>query len=128
MKFEKFNANPKNKKTGDCVVRALAVALNKTWIDTYKELFENTLKTFYSVSSKNNYKNYLQKLNIEMQKMPKKENGKRYTIAEFVDNRADKNATYIISVANHLTVVKQGVLIDTWDCSKKSIGNYWKIN
>ena len=34
MKFINYNANPKGRKTGDCVIRAIAFALNKSWIDT----------------------------------------------------------------------------------------------
>ena len=33
--------------------------------------------------------------------------------------------TLIISMANHLTCAKAGTLIDTWNCSQKSVGNYW---
>lgn len=127
MKFINYNANPKGRKTGDCVIRAIAFALNKSWIDTYRGLFENTIKTFYSVSSKQNFKSYLKSLGIEMEKMPRKLNGKRYTVSEFCDEIAKPNMTYIISVANHLTCVRDKALVDTWNCGHKSVGNYWIV-
>ena len=34
---------------------------------------------------------------------------------------------YIVKVANHITVVKNKELYDTWNCSNKSVGNYWII-
>lgn len=127
MKFINYNANPKGRKTGDCVIRAIAFALNKSWIDTYRGLFENTIKTFYSVSSKQNFKSYLKSLGIEMEKMPRKLDGKRYTVSEFCDEIAKPNMTYIISVANHLTCVRDKALVDTWNCGHKSVGNYWIV-
>ena len=31
MKYIEYNMNPKNKKTGDCVVRSISFATNKKW-------------------------------------------------------------------------------------------------
>lgn len=127
MKFINYNANPKGRRTGDCVIRAIAFALNKSWIDTYRALFENTLKTFYSISSKDNYKSYLKSIGCEMQKMPRKPDRKRYTVSEFCDELAEPRKTYIISVANHLTCIRDKALVDTWNCGSKSVGNYWIV-
>ena len=38
--FTKTNANPKNKRTNDCVIRAIALAENKTWLEVFDELAE----------------------------------------------------------------------------------------
>lgn len=127
MEFIQFNPNPKNKKTGDCMVRALSKALEKSWEECYTELFHNTLKTGYSVSDKKNLKSYLKKLGYEMEKMPRKRDNKRYTVEEFANYLAKENETYIISVANHITVIKNKILYDIWNCKNKSVGNYWII-
>ena len=37
MKFIKFNNNPKNNITKDCVIRAISFATNKSWEDIYRE-------------------------------------------------------------------------------------------
>ena len=34
MEFVNYNNNPKNKKTTDCVVRAISFALDKDYIET----------------------------------------------------------------------------------------------
>ena len=62
-----------------------------------------------------------------MEKMPRKLDGKRYTVSEFCDEIAKPNMTYIISVANHLTCVRDKALVDTWNCGHKSVGNYWIV-
>ena len=45
--FEKRNINPKNRKTPDCVVRALAIATGKAYADVYRELFDVSLERGY---------------------------------------------------------------------------------
>lgn len=126
--YIEYNKNPKGLKTGDCVVRAIATALNESWEDTYKGMLEVALKTYQAISWKNNFKKYLQNKGYEMHKMPKKENGKRYTVNEFCKEKAENNKTYIISLANHLTVVINRDLYDTWNCGNKSVGNYWELD
>ena len=37
--YEFYNPNPHNKSVGDCVIRALSKALNKTWDETFIDLF-----------------------------------------------------------------------------------------
>ena len=32
---------------------------------------------------------------------------------------------YVVDMANHLTAVEDGTIIDTWNCGHKSIGNWW---
>lgn len=125
--FIKYNNNPKNKKTGDCVIRAISFATNNTWENTYRELTELGIKNCLILNDTNNWRKYLKLLGYEQQKMPRKADNTRYTVHEFCNQLAKKDVTYIIKVANHITVVKDKDLYDTWDCSNKSVGNYWII-
>lgn len=127
MDFIKYNNNPKQKKTNDCVIRAISLATGKSWQEVYRELAEQGIKCGLMINDRTNWKTYLKHLGYNMEKMPRKYNNKRYTVEEFVDEIAHKNWTYIVKVANHLTVVKDKKLYDTWDCSHKCVGNYWII-
>ena len=127
MQFVNYNANPKNRKTSDCVIRALCTALNNSWKDTYISLVDFSIKQGLMCNEKRAYTSYLKAKGYEIQKMPKRKDNTRYTVREFVDEIAESKSTYILSIANHLTVVKDKVLLDTWNCSKKSVGNYWVI-
>lgn len=127
MKFIEFNINPKNKRTKDCVIRAIATATNKTWEAVYRELTELGIKKGLILNDRNNWKAYLKNLGYEKQNMPRREDRTRYTLEEFCDEIAEDNQIYIVKVANHLTVVKEKNLYDTWNCSRKSVGNYWII-
>lgn len=50
--FELRNVNPKNKKTGDCVIRALTIATEQPYEVVRDELFELMKKTGYTMLSK----------------------------------------------------------------------------
>lgn len=127
MEFVKYNHNPKQNKTNDCVIRAIAFALNKPWEDVYKDLSYLGFKKALMPNDSKVWQAYLKQLNYNKEKMPKKLDNKRFTLEEFADEIAHRNMTYIISIAKHLTVVKNKKLYDTWNCSHKCVGNYWII-
>jgi hypothetical protein len=121
MTFKKTNLNPKGKKANDCVVRAIAYATGTSWQSVYQRLAGLGLEMLDMPNSKKVYERYLEKIGWIKHKMPKKLDGKRYTVKEF----SNRVPFAIVSVAKHLTVIDGQNLIDTWDCSYKSVGNYW---
>lgn len=127
MEFVEYNANPKGKKTGDCVIRAISTALNETWEETYRGMLEIAIETGYAISCTENYSEYLKRKGYKKQKMPKKENNKKYTVAEFADTLAKPSTSYIINICNHTTLIKNKKLYDLWNCGRKSVLNYWII-
>ena len=127
MEFVRYNNNPKQNKTNDCVIRAIAFALNKPWEDIYRDLAELGCKKALMPNDSKTWQAYLKQLGYIKEKMPKKWNNKRYTLEEFIDEIAHNNMTYIISIAKHLTVVKDKKLYDSKNCSHKCVGNYWII-
>ena len=127
MKYIEYNINPKNKKTGDCVIRAIAFAKNKEWEKIYLELAEQGIRKGLMLNDPRNWKKYLDNLGYKVQKMPRKINNKRYSLEEFCDKIAEEDKTYIVKIASHLTAVKDKNLYDTWNCSRKYVGNYWVI-
>lgn len=124
MIFQKTNVNPKEwKSEGDCVVRAISKASNTSWDEVYWDLCLLGRKKCRMPNSKKLYEAYLKEQGWEKHKMPRHEDGTRYTVEELINELPKK--TLIISVANHLTCCQQGTLIDTWNCGHKSVGNYW---
>lgn len=127
MQFIKYNANPYGIKTGDCVIRAISTALNTSWAKVYKEMLEVALETGYAISCTENYTEYLKRKGFEKQKMPKKSNGGKYRLHEFIDELADPNGVYVVNICNHATCVDRKTIYDLWDCRNKCVLNYWKI-
>jgi hypothetical protein len=125
MKFVLENLNPRNRKTGDCVIRAIAKAESKSWVEVFdslsviaRELYSTTGQTDVISKYLKNYKK------IDVKYVDSLGNKKRYTVADVCEFKG----TYIVSVASHLTCVKDGVLYDTWNCGRKSAYIIWKIN
>ena len=125
MEFIKYNNNPKNKKTGDCVIRAIATATNSSWEYVYSKLSELGIEQGLMINDSNNWQKYLENLGYIKQKMPRRSDRTRYTLEEFATELAEENKIYLVKLAGHLTVIKNKKLIDTWNCSYKSVGNYW---
>ena len=114
MEFKKCNMNPKDLKVGMDIISGE---------NCDKELFEIGYKKCRMVNDKIVYEKWLQDHGWVKIKMPKKPNNKRYTLEEWINDNPD--LTFVASVAKHLTFIDKGILIDTWNCSYKCLGNYW---
>lgn len=121
--FHFYNANPKNKFTGDCVIRALCTAMNKPYEEVLKELCENSLKTGYSIASTENYDRYLKLQGWIKHKQPKKINNTKYTGEEFCKTITENCIANI--GGNHVVAIINSKVYDTWDSTEFCIGNYW---
>lgn len=121
--YKYYNANPKNKKVDDCVVRSLALAYDKTWITVYDELTEIARKNFDVLNSKEVYSEYLGLHQAEYIKTMSKY--QRLSGNDFAEQHQE--GVYVLRMAHHLTVCKQGIIYDTWDCTSKMVYNAWKI-
>lgn len=122
--FIKENINPKNKKAADCVIRAIAKAENKSWLEVFDLLTEISRKVYSVQNDKIVYAEYLsnyQKIDVKYESSEGKK--KRLTVKDI----CKLEGTYIVSIANHLTVVIDGYYYDKWDCGNKSAYVIWKV-
>lgn len=124
MKYIYTNLNPTDKKVSDCVIRSIMKATGKTWNEVFTELCAIGAKQHRMPNDVKVCEKYLDQLGFNKHRMPRFEDNTRYTVEEFAN--ANPKGTYIIKIAHHLTVIVDGDLYDTWDCSYKSVGNYWK--
>lgn len=120
--FVYYNHNPNGKKVNDCVKRAISLAYD---ID-YKELQLrlNRYKKRTGAAKFNENRNWTPYLEKEL-KAVKLKGYHRMKVGDFA--KSHKEGTYIISIQKHLTVVKDGKVYDTWNCSFKAIGKIWKV-
>ncbi|MDE6142236.1 MAG: hypothetical protein K2G03_06495 [Bacilli bacterium] len=122
-KFIYENVNPKNRKTDDCVVRAITKATGLSYQEIYAGLCSIGQKNCRMPNSKQTYEKLLEQLGYIKYPMPRHADNTRFKVYELVDQESDK--TIIISMANHLTCAINGSIFDLWDCRAKSVGNYW---
>ena len=120
--FIKENVNPK-RKTSDCVIRAIAKVFNKDWIVVFDELVAIARRKFTIPSDKIVYEEYLKNYTTINVKTEDEGCRKRLTVADVCCMRG----AYIVSIANHMTVVIDGNIYDLWDCSNSSAYKIWKI-
>lgn len=110
---------------GDCAIRAIANATGKDYQEVYKALKElNGGKSCRNGTPKSVSKKYLMRLGwVWHPTMQIGEGCKVHLRAEELPK-----GTLIVQVSRHLTCVKDGVLIDTYDCSRdgeRCVYGYW---
>lgn len=124
-KFVNFNNNPKGKKTGDCVIRALAGASGKEYYTVSDELYELSKKTGHTMLSKQTYEKWLKLNGFIKHPQPRKPDGTKYSVREIKGLVGEGNDA-VVSMATHLSWYDhEGSIKDTWDCRGKTIGNYY---
>lgn len=121
--FRYYNANPKNLKVGDCVIRAICTAFDQSWEKIYIDLCLKGYEMADMPSSNRVWMEYL------------KENGWRrhiipdtcpecYTVKDFCGEHF--KGTYILGSGTHTICVKDSDWIDTWDSGEEYVVYYWE--
>jgi hypothetical protein len=120
--FHFLNPNPNGNLTGDCVIRALSIAQEKSWDDTFLTLMAYSYDMKDMPSSNNVWNYYLHnngyKRNVIPDICPNCIN-----IKDFVQNT---NGEYILGTGTHVVAVKDGIYYDTWDSGNEIPIYYWK--
>lgn len=124
IKYVNYNANPKNKKTDDCVIRAIARATNQSWDTVYAALCEIGAKLKVMPNSKRAYEKYLDSLNFTKHSQPRKDDGTKYIVRE-IGKFIPAGIVAVVRVAHHVTVIEGDTLYDTWDCRDYTALNFY---
>lgn len=131
--FHYYNANPKNRITTDCVVRAITTALNQDYNTTVMELAKMQCDTGYDDGDKKLYDKYLQSKGWIKKYQPRKWDDSKYTGNEFC-YEIQESTTWGVGdftriVANigghHIVAIIDGRVWDIWNSTDGCIGNFW---
>jgi hypothetical protein len=138
--FHYHNANPKNKITTDCVIRALATGMQKPYDEVVMELAVMQCETGYDDGDPVMIDRYLKKNGWIKCKQPRKEDNTKYTGKEFclklqhpiyseeLDTLPD-DFDWHHMIANigghHIVAIVEGMVYDIWNSTHKCIGNVW---
>lgn len=122
--FKEFNAHPKGIKTGDCVVRAIATATDKDYLELRREL--NRKKREWGFTSCKDTKFLYEYLTNYPRLIFKPIKGEaRIKGSDFTE--LHPTGTFILKMAGHITACIDGVIFDTWDCTYRSVYTAWKV-
>lgn len=116
MAFKQKNPNPYKNTVGDCVVRAVSIAMGKDWVDTYLDLCTKGLAMGDMPSSDKVWIGYLKDKGFKMNTLPDK-CPECYTIADFADEH--KKGTFVLGTGAHAVAVIDGDHYDTWDSGEE---------
>lgn len=132
-RFINKNNNPKGKRTGDCTIRAFTELTNKSIEEIILELTAIYIKTGYFIDDPKCYDKWLKNIGYEKQKQVKKYDNTKYTGGEFCMylNTLGTTDTIVAHIGGHhittFVYTENGYMIqDTWDCTHKCVGNWWK--
>jgi len=130
--FVYHNQNPHNRKTDDCVVRALSTATGLSYTDVVLGLVTIQIKTGFQMNCKECYEKWLESLGWEKHKQPRKFDNTKYTGKEFCrelwsgyTDIVGSNRIIAHIGGHHIVAIMDGKVWDTWDSTDGCIGNYW---
>lgn len=106
-------------RVGDCTVRAIAEAEDRSWEDTYIWLCIYGLMFCDLPSANVVWGEYLKDQGYTRHPIE----GLNYTINDFVHDHPE--GTYIVGTSGHVVCTKGGAYIDTWDSGDETALFYW---
>lgn len=118
--WEYYNANPLGRNVNDCTVRAISLATEKSWDETYQILADYSRLqgiTFSEVEFINDF------LADRYERFCSKQKTK--TVKDFL--KLNLTGRWLITMRGHITCVIDGVLYDTFDCSEGYVWCIYKV-
>lgn len=121
--WKAYNPNPNGARVGDCVIRALSKALDKSWEDTYLELCMCGLRLCDMPSANHVWGAYLKEQGYTRHILPDTCSD-CYTVRDFCAEHP--KGTYILSLNGHVICVNDGDYYDSWDSGDEVPIYFWK--
>lgn len=111
--YVQYNPNPRGaSRSGDCVVRALSLAMDKDWEETYIDLAVLGYKLGDMPSSNSVWAEYLLSNGFEIYTLPD-HCPMCYTVTDFA--RDHPNGLYVLGTGSHVVTVIDGNYYDSWN-------------
>lgn len=115
-----YNANKNNNFVNDCVIRAISVAENKSWGETYDELSRIAKRNGILLDDVNFVEPLLDYRYFRVKTLYNE------SVGDFVER--NPRGTYLITMNGHITVAKNGTIYDTFDCRDRVLRDAWKVS
>ena len=111
--FEYYNANPLGRHVNDCAVRAISLAEEETWDNTYIKLANYARKqgiTFSEIEFIDQY------LSDRYDEFCQGKDKKIFTVGDFA--KLKLKGRWLVTMSGHITTVIDGVIYDTFNPSE----------
>lgn len=117
------NPNPLGKKTGDCVVRAIAIATTRSWRSVYAALCKHGDIECEMPNRNNVWGSYLRKLGFKQFLLPES-CPDCITVRAFCERYP--TGVYVIGTGSHAVAVIDGNYYDSWDSGDEVPSYFWR--
>lgn len=117
--YKYLNPNPKRRLVIDCVIRAIAIAENRSWLSVYDDLALKGREMYDMPSSNEVWGEYLKDLGYSRYLCDKSR-----SIEEFAFNH--EVGIFIVGTGTHVVTIIDGDWYDTWD-SKDEVPIYFFV-
>ena len=112
----------------DCMIRSVALATDTKYSTVYQIMYKHGWRATRSNSKgkwEDQITNTLKELGYKFRKIsyPALKGESRMT-AEKMEN----TGIFILRMSRHVAAYKEGILMDTWDCSQKCVYFAWQIS
>jgi predicted transcriptional regulator len=107
--------------TGDCVIRAIAIALDLDYLEVKKELFARAIENGFMPNSARTFEPFLKERGwIKKSPMKNARTGRKILLGML-----PVDCTMIVHTTSHIVAVVDGVINDTWDCREWCANSYF---
>ena len=119
----KTNPNPGHKEVSDSAVRAIAIALNRRWLDIYDDLCRLGREEFNMPSADSVWSRYLYETGFRPFQAGDSTR-KSMTVTEFCLTYPE--GIFVIGTGSHVLAVINGEYYDSWDSGNEVLSFFWK--
>ena len=123
MSYVYLNLNPLRRNTNDCVIRAIALAMNMSWDDVYMDVARMGKDLADNMEANSTWGTYL-KRNGWIQEVLPDHCPECYTVQDFC--RDFPSGTYIVATGSHVLCIKDGAAYDTSDPKDEILTYYFR--
>lgn len=117
-----LNLNPFHRRADDCVIRAIAKILDKSWEEIYADLCLEGLRYYDMPSANHVWGSYLKKHGYKRHIVPDT-CPQCYTVRQFTEDYPQ--GEYILAIHGHVVAVIDGNYYDSFDSGDCVVIYYW---
>ena len=119
MKYKYYNPNPKRNQIGDCVIRALTMALGLSWKEVYVKLVLYGFRMSDMPSSNRVWGQMLEENGFSRHAVEGD-----ITVKEFA--KENPIGLFVLATGSHVVTMIHGQYFDSWDSGDESVIYYFK--
>lgn len=120
--FKYYNANPRRRNVDDCTVRAISLATDRSWDETFESLCKFAQIQAIMPNDVTYIDDYLES---KFEQVYDFKQNKKITVGRFADEHP--YGTYLITMNGHITCLKNGEIYDTFDPSDRVVWGAYKV-